>query len=77
MRQAIGAFGLVVLLAGTARAADLTYKERLLADLVGKVPIVLQTFDAKTGRFGTGIWTCQDQEAMYPLAVAYATPGWI
>lgn len=55
------------------RAEDLAYKGRVIKDLAGCVPTILQTFDAKTGRFGTGIWICTDQHSMYPLAVAYAT----
>ncbi len=54
---------------------EFRYKAELLARLVQKVPGILETYDAKTGRFGTGIWICGDQHAMYPLAVAYATAG--
>jgi hypothetical protein len=59
------------------RAEDLVYKDRLLAALVKKVPETLKTYDPRTGHFGTGIWTCRDQQEMYPLAIAYATnaPG--
>ncbi len=64
-----------LLTAGSAHAAELKYKDRLLGELVKKVPGILKTFDPKTGRFGSGIWICQDQHPMYPLAVAYATPG--
>ncbi len=56
-----------------AAGADLVYKERLLKQLVDKVPGLLETFDAETGHFGTGIWICRDQERMFPLAVAYAS----
>lgn len=58
-----------------ASAAELTFKERLLGELVKQVPGILDSFDPKTGRFGSGIWICMDQNAMYPLAAAYASPG--
>ena len=71
-----GAIGfLLLLLCAPGQAGELTYKDRLLSDLVKQVPSILRTFDAKTGRFGSGIWTCNDQQQMYPLAVAYATAG--
>lgn len=62
-------------LAASAHPDELVYKERLLGELVKKVPAILKTFDAQTGRFGSGIWICGDQHPMYPLAVAYSTPG--
>ncbi len=52
---------------------DLTYKDRLMAELVKRVPEILATFDEKTGRFGEGVWMSTDQNPMYALAVAYAT----
>lgn len=64
-----------ILIVGPAYAADLEYKDRLLADLVEAVPGILESFDPESGAFGTGIWICRDQHPMYPLAVAYATPG--
>ncbi len=78
MRRApVKAFTALValLIAFSAHAAELKYKDRLLGELVKKVPGILKTFDPKTGRFGSGIWICQDQHPMYPLAVAYASPG--
>ncbi len=66
------------LIAATAPATQPTdefnYKQRLLPILVEAVPGLLKTYDKETGQFGEGIWTCRDQERMYPLAVAYATP---
>lgn len=64
-----------LLAAGSSRADELRYKEQLLATLVEQVPGILRSFDPETGRFGSGIWICGDQHAMYPLAAAYATPG--
>ncbi len=59
----------------SAIAEQLKFKDQALEDLVKQVPGILETFDAKTGRFGSGVWICQDQEQMYPLAAAYAIPG--
>jgi hypothetical protein len=66
---------LLTLLVAPAVAGELKYKDRLLGRLVQQVPGLMSTYDAQTGRFGKGIWLCNDQEVMYPLAVAYATPG--
>ncbi len=60
---------------GVAHAEELRYKAELLARLAQHVPGILKTYDPQSGRFGTGIWICGDQHAMYPLAVAYATAG--
>ncbi len=65
----------LAMVCAASQAAELKFKERLLGDLVRQVPDILKTYDPKTGRFGTGIWICGDQQAMYPLAVAYALPG--
>ncbi len=65
----------MLLAARSAGAADLEFKDRLLDVLVEKVPGILKSFDPESGRFGTGIWICGDQNSMYPLAVAYATEG--
>ena len=43
-----------VLIAGSAYADELTYKERLIEQLAEKVPAILKTFDSESGRFGTG-----------------------
>ncbi len=58
-----------------ANAAELEYRDQFLRLLADRVPQILKTYDARTGRFGEGIWTCNDQNLMLPLAVAYATPG--
>lgn len=67
------AVAISVLITGSTHADELTYKERLIGQLAARVPTILKTFDAESGRFGTGIWICRDQHPMYPLAVAYAT----
>jgi len=66
-----------IIVARAAAAEELTYKDRLPGVLEKRVPGILKTFDPGTGRFGSGIWICGDQEQMYPLAVAYArsVPG--
>ncbi len=68
--------GLAAALAlGRAVSADeLRYKTDLLVRLARQTPNILKTYDPQSGRFGTGIWICGDQHAMYPLAVVYATP---
>ena len=58
-----------------ARAEEFRFKERLLPVLTRQVPGILKTFNPKTGRFGSGVWICTDQNRIYPLAVAYATRG--
>ncbi|MBN1418561.1 MAG: hypothetical protein JXP34_07265 [Planctomycetes bacterium] len=73
MRAYLLVNAIIALGAGSIRGADLTYKERLLDELVKQVPGILKGFDPATGRFGSGIWICQDQHPMFPLAVAYAT----
>jgi len=73
MRPAAVGLTFALLILGSAHAAELTYKDRLLDSLVKRVPDMLDSFDPKTGRFGTGIWICHDQHLMYPLTVAYAT----
>ncbi len=75
MRQSALAIVLAWMAAVPVRGHDLTYKDRLLEQLAAEVPAILKSFDASSGRFGSGIWICRDQHPMYPLAVAYATPG--
>lgn len=73
MTRRLAFAALAALVCASASAEELRFRQRLLGDLIGKVPGILKTYDPKTGRFGQGIWICQDQQAMYPLAVAYAT----
>ncbi len=58
-----------------ASPAELKFKDQFLRQLAGRVPQMLKTYNPTTGRFGEGIWTCQDQNLMLPLAVVYASPG--
>lgn len=43
--------------------------------LIRSVPTLLASQDRETGRFGTGIWIVTDQNALFPLAVAWSLPG--
>lgn len=64
----------VLLLAITppASAKVFRFKQPCLKDLVAQVPTILATQDARTGRFGTGIWIVTDQNVLLPLAVAWS-----
>jgi hypothetical protein len=53
-------------------AGEFTYKDHAIDLLIRNVPEILDKYDPETGHFGEGIWICQDQHAMYPLAVAYS-----
>ena len=59
----------------SANPAELKYRDEFLRQLVKRVPQMLKTYDVETGRFGQGVWTCQDQHVMLPLAVVYAIPS--
>ena len=50
-------------------------RDWLLASVINYVPETLKSYDHKTGEFGTKPWICNDQQVMFPLAVAWATPG--
>ncbi|MGB9619201.1 MAG: hypothetical protein ACPL7K_02175, partial [Armatimonadota bacterium] len=51
---------------------ELRFKETALKALVAAVPQILRSQDPATGRFGTGVWICTDQNVIYPLAAAWA-----
>ncbi len=53
-------------------AEELRYKELALKSLVQAVPAILKSYDPSTGRFGTGVWICTDQNVIFPLAAAWA-----
>jgi len=59
-------------LAGDSRP-DLRFKDDFIRGLAAAVPDIMKGQDPKTGRFGTGIWIVNDQNIMFPLAVAWAT----
>lgn len=58
-----------------AESSELTFKARALEQLVARIPGILKTYDHKTGRFGSGLFVVGDQNHLFPLAVAYATPA--
>jgi len=60
--------------AGTARAAEaLRFRQQCLRDLTAAVPGIMQSQEARTGRFSSGVWIVSDQNVILPLAVAWAT----
>ncbi|MBQ4337773.1 MAG: hypothetical protein IJC34_11340, partial [Lentisphaeria bacterium] len=58
-------------------AATAVWPDRdwLLECVIKGVQESLKTYDPQTGEFGSKPWICQDQQAMFPLAVAWAVPG--
>jgi hypothetical protein len=75
MRLSVLGLWIPFLVGLSAFGADLKFKERALAELVKQTPAILASHDVATGRFGSGIWICNDQQQMYPLATVYATPS--
>ncbi len=74
MRRAASLFAaLLIVLPAFVHAEELKFKERALQQLVEIVPDILKTYDAGSGRFGTGLFTVREQNVLFPLAVAYAT----
>ena len=61
------------LVASCLCAGEVVFKKRCLEDLIGQVPNVLSSQDARTGRFGSGIWIVTDQNVMLALAAAWST----
>ena len=49
-----------------------SFKAEFLKQLVNQIPAILKTQDPATGQFGTGIWIATDQNALFPLAVAWS-----
>ena len=60
-----------------AQPARFTFRDDFFGALANAVPRILASQDKATGRFGRGIWICNDQEVMFLLAVAWAAdrPG--
>ena len=54
---------------------DFTFRDALTARLLDATPDLLATQDPHTGRFGEGIWIVTDQNVLFPMAAAWATPG--
>jgi len=66
-----GALG--ALCRGDATAETWPDRPWLVAALVSEVPAILKAQNPENGRFGGEPWTCQDQNVILPLAVAWAT----
>ncbi len=60
------------LLVGLTFASDLRFRDRCFSALAREVPRVLHSQDRESGRFGSGIWIVNDQNVIFPLAVAWA-----
>jgi hypothetical protein len=58
--------------AGLLQAEAVKFRERCLEDIVAQIPGILASQDAKTGRFGKGIWIVTDQNLLLPLAAAWS-----
>ena len=64
---------MLVLSVCVARGAETwDYKKHFLPALTGAVPKLLKDQNKETGAFGTEPWIVTDQNAMYPLAAAWA-----
>ncbi|MCX6624354.1 MAG: hypothetical protein NTY38_25495 [Acidobacteria bacterium] len=50
------------------------FKSEFWPELIRGIPPILASQDPKTGRFGEGIWICNDQNVIFPLAVAWGVP---
>lgn len=74
--ERLAILAVVLALGVTISQADCTVQLRFKSDflrrLVGQVPEILRQQDPVTGRFGKGIWIVNDQNVMFPLAVAWA-----
>lgn len=51
---------------------ELRFREQALESLVQAIGQILENYDSATGRFGSGVWICSDQNVIYPLAVAWS-----
>jgi len=58
---------------GASAAESWPDRPWLLLSLIHEVPALLKAQDPETGRFGSKPWVCTDQNAIFPLAVAWAT----
>ncbi len=48
-------------------------RDFLIKSLVASIPETLASYRPESGQFGTLPWVCNDQNAVFPLAVAWAT----
>lgn len=51
---------------------QLAFKEEFTKLLPGRIAGILKTQDQKTGRFGSGVFCCTDQNVLFPLAAAWS-----
>lgn len=56
----------------TAQTETLRFRDEALLRVVKDTSAILRTQNPKTGRFGKGIWIVEDQNVIYPLAVAWS-----
>ncbi len=75
LSSTVGAWLAATVVFSTASAEEFRFKEKFVAEIPGRVWEILKSYDPATGRFDGKVWDCRDQERMYPLAVAYVTPG--
>ena len=61
-----------VQLGADGASEHLSFNQAALKALIDAVPGILKSQDPATGRFGTGLWICSDQNVIYPLAAAWA-----
>lgn len=69
----IAAFALPLFLVTATRAEVWTFKDEFFPILIKQVPEILAKQNPENGQFGTDIWIVREQEAMFPLAVAWAS----
>ena len=62
----------IVLPAAGGLGAELAYKDQMGKQLIADIGPTLKSYDPKTGAFGSGVWICQDQNVIYPLAVVWS-----
>jgi hypothetical protein len=70
-----GAWLAAMVVFSTAGAEEFRFKEKFVAQMPGRVREFLRCYDRATGHFDGKIWECRHQICVYPLAVAYVTPG--
>lgn len=71
----LGACLLALIALSSVKAEDLRFKDKFVERMPGRVREILKCYDPVTGHFDGAVWECRDQNRMYALAVAYATPG--
>src|SRR5438045_7196689 len=61
-----------LIFSSSVNAQTWDYKKEMLPQLVDHIDEILKTQDKSTGRFGAGVFIVTDQNAMFPLAAAWA-----